>query len=416
MKRFGPFFFTFTFFFSLSLSAILGTPRFARADAASDLQAQIDAHAQEISQLNQQIAQYEAAIQKADSDKATLQGAISTLNLQQKKVQTQISATQNQIAATELEIEQLGTGIASAQASIDADQAALAEDIRGIQEADTQPLVAELVSSNTLAETWSDIDAATQIQGAIRSKVDELAAHKSDLVDTQTATKEKQAALTAQKNTLTAQQTSLAQTKRQKTRLLAETNANEATYQKLLASAKAELASFSTFAANAGGAGLLPHETSCDTWGCYYNQRDVAWGNMPLNGTQYLLKSDGCLVTSMAMVMTHYGYRDVTPVTINADPGNFAAYYPAYLLMTIHVDGMTVTRKAAYINAMLSTGNPVIVGIYAYGGTHYVVLTKRSGGGYLMRDPYVPNGKDIPFSSHYSLNNIFGVRQVVISS
>ena len=414
MKRFGPLFFTLAIFSALSVS--LGQPRFARADTATDLQAQITAHTQEIGQLNQQIAQYEAAIKQADSEKQTLQGAINTLNLQQKKVQTQVSATESQIAATELEIVQLGTGIANAQASIDADHAALAEDIRGIQEADTQPLVAELVSSGTLAETWSDIDAATQVQEAIHAKIGELASHKSDLVDTQTATKEKQAALTTQKNTLTAEQKSLTQTRQQETRLLVETNASEATYQKLLANAKAELASFSAFATNAGGSGLLANQTSCDSWGCYYNQRDVAWGNDPLNGTQYRLKSDGCLVTSMAMVMTHYGYRDVTPVTINANPSNFAAYYPAYLLMTIYVDGMTVTRKAAYINAMLSTGNPVIVGIYAYGGTHYVVLTKRSGSGYLMRDPYVPNGKDIPFSSHYSLNNIFGVRQVVISS
>ena len=54
-------------------------------------------------------------------------------------------------------------------------------------------------------------------------------------------------------------------------------------------------------------------------------------GKNPLNGTKYNLASDGCLVTSMAMVMTHYGYKDVTPVTINSDPKNFAAYYPAYL-------------------------------------------------------------------------------------
>jgi peptidoglycan hydrolase CwlO-like protein len=386
------------------------------ADTTSDLQAQIDAHTSAIDKLNQQIAQYEAEIQQANAEESTLQSTIGTLNLQIKKVQTQVSATQSQIAATQLRIEQLGKGISATQDSIDADQAALAEDIRGIQQADTQPLLAQLLSSGTLADAWSDVDAATQIQGAIQSHADALSTQKTSLVNTQAATKEQKAALTAQKNTLAAQQLSLTQTKNQKSRLLAETNASEAGYQKLLSQAKAELASFSTFAANAGGSGLLPHNAPCDSWGCYYNQRDVAWGNDPLNGTQYRLKSDGCLVTSMAMVMTHYGYRDVTPITINSNPSNFAAYYPAYLLYTIYVDGMTVTRKSSYIDATLASGNPVVVGLNAYGGTHFVVLTSGSNGHYLMRDPYIPNADDVSFSEHYSLNQIFGVSRVLISS
>ena len=91
------------------------------------------------------------------------------------------------------------------------------------------------------------------------------------------------------------------------------------------------------------------------------------------NGTKYSLASDGCLVTAMAMVLTHYGYRDVTtPVTINSNPNNFASYYPAYLLMTINVDGASATRITAAIDAILATGNPVIAGLHAYGGTHFV--------------------------------------------
>ena len=131
-----------------------------------------------------------------------------------------------------------------------------------------------------------------------------------------------------------------------------QTNAQESTYQKLLAAAEAELNSFSAFTQNAGGSKLLPGQTNCDAWGCYYNQRDALWGNNSLDGTKYTLASDGCLVTAMAMVMTHYGYKNVTPATINADPGNFAAYYPAYLLVTINVGGVTATRKTTTIDAI----------------------------------------------------------------
>jgi len=33
-----------------------------------------------------------------------------------------------------------------------------------------------------------------------------------------------------------------------------------------------------------------------------------------------------------------------------------------------------------------------------------------------MRDPYIANGKDISFSDHYLLSNIYEINKVVISS
>ena len=213
---------------------------------------------------------------------------------------------------------------------------------------------------------------------------------------------------------LTAQNKSLAESKSAEQQLLVQTKNSESTYQKLLATAQAELASFSAFTVAAGGSKLLANQTICDSWGCYYNQRDVLWGNLPLNGTKYRLASDGCLVTSMAMVLTHYGYRNVTPITINSNPNNFAAYYPAYLMQTIYVDGISATRVAATIDATIASGNPVIVGLHAYGGTHFVVLVSGSQGIYAMRDPYIANGKDVGFSAHYSIRDIYAIDRVVI--
>ena len=196
---------------------------------------------------------------------------------------------------------------------------------------------------------------------------------------------------------------------------MSQTQGNEANYQKLLSQAQAQLAGFSRFAQNAGGSSLLSGQTSCDDWGCYYNQRDTQWGGLSLNGTQYSIASDGCLVTSMAMVLTHYGHRGVNPISINSNPGNFASYYPAYLLYTIHVDGVTAQRIGASIDSVLSGGDPVVVGLHAYGGTHFVVLVRGSGGNYIMRDPYIPNGKDISFNAHYSVGSIYEISKVVVN-
>jgi peptidoglycan hydrolase CwlO-like protein len=384
--------------------------------STSSLQEQLDANDQEMASLNQQIATYQTELQQVGTNKKTLQEAISALDLQRSKVQTQVALTQYQIKTTQLQIQQLGGEITSAQQTISADQMALGAYLRSLQRADATPLIIQMLSAGSLVQAWNDTNQTLQIQDSVQNEMQTLKAQEGTLTNSQIASQQKQNTLAAQQQSLAAQQQSLIATEKSKSQLLVETNAQESTYEKLLAAAEAELNSFSAFSKNAGGSNLLANQTDCDAWGCYYNQRDAAWGSDPLDNTQYTIASDGCLVTSMAMVMTHYGYRDVTPVTVNSDPNNFAAYYPAYLLTTINVDGVSVTRKAAAIDATLATGNPVIVGLNAYGGTHYVVLVSGSRGDYLMRDPYIVDGKDISFSAHYSLRRIFGISKVVISS
>ncbi len=384
------------------------------ATSTAALQSQIDANNAAIAQLNQQIATYQQEIKQAGADKASLQAAINSLDLQKSRIEAQVAVTQRQISTTQLQIQQLGGQIDQTQATIAADQAALAEYLRNLQKDDDRPLFMQVLGTGTLTAAWSDINATLQVQESVASAMASLRAQQQSLTDSKTASQQKQQSLTAQQQTLQSQQADLVQTVQSKSQLLSETSAKQANYEKLLAAAEAELNSFSAFTQNAGGSGLLGTQTQCDAWGCYYSQRDSAWGKDALNGTRYTLASDGCLVTSMAMVMTHYGYRSVTPVTINSNPANFAAYYPAYLLMTISVNGVSATRKATSIDATLATGNPVIVGLHAYGGTHFVVLVSGRSGNYIMKDPYVTNGNDIPFTDHYTMREIYAITRVVI--
>lgn len=395
---------------------IAGTPTAtSTTQSTSSLQAQIDYNNQQIASINQQIAVYQQELQQVGANKKTLQAAINALNIRKDKVQAQVAATQRQITVTQLQIQELGVNIANTEQSIASEQAALAAELRVLQKSDNQPLLMQLLGSKTLGEAWNDVNATLQMQEAIQSKMLALKSQEGVLASSKSASQQQQVTLAAQQQSLAAQQQSLVQTVQSKSQLLAQTNAQESTYEQLLAAAEAELNSFSAFTQNAGGSKLLGNETQCDSWGCYYSQRDAAWGSLPLNGTRYTLASDGCLVTAMAMVMTHYGYRNVTPATINSNPNNFAAYYPAYLLSTISADGVTATRRAAYIDATLATGNPVIVGLRAYGGTHFVVLVSGSRGNYIMKDPYVQNGNDIPFADHYSLRSIYAIARVVIN-
>jgi peptidoglycan hydrolase CwlO-like protein len=384
--------------------------------SSSSLQAQLDANNAAMAALNQQIAQYQSELQQVGANKKTLQAAINALDLQKNKVQTQITLTQTQIQNTQIQIQQLGGQITDAQQTIAADQTSLGAYLLSLQKADAKPLIQQMLSSGGLVQSWSDLNQTLQIQEGIQNEMDTLKSQENTLADTQTASEQKQQSLTAQQQSLTAQQQSLISTEQSKAQLLTETNAQEATYEKLLAAANAQLNSFSAFAAAAGGTKLLGNQTVCDSWGCYYNQRDGAWGSDSLDGTSYSMAADGCLVTAMAMVLTHYGYKDVNPVTINSNPNDFAAYQPAYLLTSIDVDGVTATRQTAAIDATLASGNPVIVGIHAYGGTHFVVLVSGSRGNYIMKDPYITDGNNISFSANYSLRSIFAIARVVISS
>jgi peptidoglycan hydrolase CwlO-like protein len=385
-------------------------------DASPDaLQQQIDSDNEQIAKLTQKIAIYQQQLAQIGSDKKTLQAAIHALDLERSRVQAQVAVTQRQINTTRLQIKQLGGQIQDTQQTIAMDQAAIVRYLQIVQRIDGESVLVRALVSDNLTQFWKDISATLQAEKATRRKTQELQTHKDGLANIQAAAQEKQDALTAQQQSLTAQQQSLVTTERSKTQLLAQTKAQESQYQKLLAQAQAQLESFSSFTKNAGGANLVGNQTICDGWGCYYNQRDEAWGNASLNGTKYTLASDGCLVTSMAMVMTHYGYKRVTPVTINSNPGNFASYFPAFLLNTITVAGVTAERKAAAIDAQLAGGDPVVIGVKAYGGTHFLVLVSGSRGKYLMRDPYIPGGKDIDFSANYSLKKIFSIAKVQIS-
>ena len=114
----------------------------------------------------------------------------------------------------------------------------------------------------------------------------------------------------------------------------------------------------------------------------------------------------------MAMMFTHYGYS-ITPLDINSNSSNFASYYPAYLLFTISAGGKTASRVGTSLDSALSGGEPVVVGINVYGGTHFVVIKSGSNGSYIMNDPFLPGGHDVNFTDHYSMGSIFSIQKVV---
>lgn len=368
-----------------------------------------------ISDLQKQIADYQGKITELQSQEKTLNSQIGIMNNQIKLTELRVDATKQQIEELEKDIEIAKNKASGLQDDINVSTKALVGRIAAVYQVGTIKPWEVFLAANNIKDVFKRLTYLRIVQAYDKQKVYAAEQAKNDYINQKTIYEDKQAEAEKLNKQLEEYTDQLDQEKDQKQTLLSQTQGNEANYQKLLSQAQAQLAGFSRFAQNAGGSSLLSGQTSCDDWGCYYNQRDTQWGGLSLNGTQYSIASDGCLVTSMAMVLTHYGHRGVTPISINSNPSNFASYYPAYLLYTIHVDGATAQRIGASIDSVLSGGDPVVVGLHAYGGTHFVVLTKGSGGSYIMRDPYIPSAKDISFNAHYSVGSIYEISKVVVN-
>lgn len=361
--------------------------------------------------LQNKINDLQNKINDLQGQERTLSSQIAVMDNQIKLTEYQIQATEKQITNLTLDIDTASKKIDKLQESLNNSIGVLLNRIVATYEVGTiQPLQILLTSTNAsdFLSRLNYLKIAREHDRKLVFNTQQAKTDYSNQKDIFENQKKKVEQLQQQLESYTKQ---LDQEKSNKQRLLAETQGSEANYQSLLAQAKAQLAGFQRFVTSQGGASILSGQTSCDDWGCYYNQRDNQWGNNSLNGTQYTLASDGCLVTAMAMVYTHIGHRGVTPQTINSNASNFASYYPAYLNKTINADGLTTSRLASSIDAELSADKPVIVGIGS-GPDHFVVLVSGSGGNYKMYDPFIPNGKNINFTDHYSLGSIRTIEKI----
>jgi peptidoglycan hydrolase CwlO-like protein len=365
------------------------------------------------SALQALIQQYEQKIGDLQGQEKTFSSQIAIMDNQIKLTEYRIEATQEQITSITLDIDTAAKKITNLQNALQTSIAVLINRIVATYEVGTIQPVQILLTSNSASDFITRVNYLRLAQAHDKKLIYDTQQAKVDYTNQKSILQDQKVQVEQLKKQLQAYSNQLDQEKQAKQQLLTETQGSEANYQSLLAQAKAQLAGFSSFATNQGGATILSNQTACDDWGCYYNQRDSQWGNASLNGTQYSIASDGCLLTSMAMVYTHLGHKGVNPLTINSNSSNFASYYPAFLNKTISADGLTTTRIGSEIDGELNAGRPVIVGIrYSNGDTHFVVIVSGSNGNYSMNDPFTPNGHNISFTSKYSMNSIFEIDKI----
>ena len=363
--------------------------------------------------LNDVKAKCEEQIRDAQNQEKTLQSQLNLIDGQTKVTQLKIEETDLRIEKLKREINDLSTRMDRIGTTLDKlSEILLNQIIQTYKYSNVTSAIDLLFSSRGFSDLLERLKYIQVAQAYDKEKLYELQATKLAYNDQKQDKQTRQAQAEKLNKDLENYKLQLAEQKKAKDELLKVTQNDEVTYQKLLAQAQAQLAGFQRF--TQGHASILTGQTSCDDWGCYYNQRDSQWGNLGLNNTSYSIADVGCLVTSMAMVYTHYGHRDVTPLSISSNSDNFSPVAPTYLKYVISANGTASRREGiakSIIDSELSAGRPIIIGIGG-GPDHFIVFVSGSNGNYKMNDPFVPNGRNINFTDHYSLSSISEIDKV----
>jgi len=151
---------------------------------------------------------------------------------------------------------------------------------------------------------------------------------------------------------------------------------------------------------------ILDAEAINDGWGVYYNQRDTRWAASSVGSATYPVWKIGCLVSDLAMVYSHFGYRSTTPASIAAHSEWFnasGAIFNSALRVPGHTTLIVMNPDAAFIASHVAAGRPVVVGMnLPKGTTHFVVLTGPDGSSdYWTNDPWEQNAMHVTFSGDW---------------
>jgi hypothetical protein len=343
------------------------------------------------------------------------------MDSQIKLTTLRINATQTKITTLTDEINKLETEVIRLENILNDRLALLLKRIPVTYKRASVSDFGSILFSKNIFDFITRVKYVQSVQSEDAALVFQVKTTQNSYNDSKKIREDKKSQLEEIKTELNQQNTQLAQQKQAKDAFLTQTKGQEATYQQLLKTARAQLAGFASFA-DSQGATLLSGQTTCNDWGCYYNQRDSQWGNALINGQGSGCNGPcsvlrvGCLITSVAMVASHLGHRDIMPSDVAfSNPGNFSVGTAMLVKGTMYVKGISITRStvAGALSPDMVAGGPVIVGVYSGPfGTHFVVVKSYSDGKYIMNDPYVESGHDISFTDHYSLGSVFEVDRI----
>jgi len=220
-------------FLALPLQYIQAVP------SVSDLRNIIESHADTISLLEKEIAQYQKELNVISGQSQTLASAVAGLDLSRKKLLAQIKLSEREISNKTTEIRQLEGRIGEKNDEISVNQAAIAKSIRSIREFDTISTFSKLFLQENFSDVWSAIEELRQFQTTLKENTNELTEIKEILYITKSDVEDKRTELKLLNSELSDQKKVLDIERQSKNTLLSETKNKESNYKELIANKEA---------------------------------------------------------------------------------------------------------------------------------------------------------------------------------
>ena len=346
-------------------------------------------------------------IAAAQKDKQTYSTQIELIGNRIKLKEYQIEATQEQITSVALDIDTTSKKITSLQSTLNTTITVLLNRIVATYEVGTIQPFQILLTSNNASDFFSRLNYLKLAQAHDKQLVYDTQQAKNDYSNQKNIFEDKKKQLAGLQQQLQVQTAQLDQDKQVQQQFLKTTEAQIAAYQSQLSA----LQNFARSRVGSGG-GIISHQDLSDGWGNYYNQRDANWGNNFIGLSNMQIWDVGCLMTSYAMVVAHYG-GSVTPADVAANTGNFSGGSAFFNAPGPSANGHSanyVTNPSLQsLRDALNSGQSVIVGLSSDGGPfpqhysdHWVVLRSVNGDSFNINDPFYAGAMNISFSDHYS--------------
>jgi len=344
-------------------------PAGAHADALSDLEAQIQRYQNQLAQINSQTISVKNQIADTQGRIDRLQVILGALNAQLLENNARLSDNQARLDALVVREDALTDQLDQTQTRLDERQAAFASQVRVLDKVEARTAFGLLLTSHSFGQFVQRL---------------------TDIKQAADGTHQTAVSLQSDRDLLAAQRAELDRERTEQVGIVAKIEDQRQALEQEYA-----------FSHGQGGSVVAP-EFLANSWGNYYNQRDARWGNVYLGRTQYEVWEIGCLLTSVAMVNSHFGYTNITPGVIAANPANFTSgglLYNFALNVPGHSALINNNPSRAWINQVLAAGGTVIVGMYIRtGGTHFVVLVAQNGPyDYWINDPWVENAMHVSY-------------------
>lgn len=371
-------------------------------------------NSQAVKDLQNKINDLQNKINDLQSQEKTLSSQIAIMDSQIRLTEYRIEATQEQITNLTLDIDTASKKIVSLQNSLNDSITALLNRIVATYEVGTIQPLQILLTSGSASDFLTRLNYLRLAQAHDKKLIYDTQQAKVDYSNQKTIFESEKKQVEILNQQLQDYTDQLNEEKQAKNDLLAQTKGSEANYQSQLASYRAQLSSLSNFATIRAGSGgqIVSHEDLSDGWGRYYNQRDSNWGNNLIGQSSEQIWRVGCLLTSYAMVSTHFG-GGISPADVAANSGNFALGTAYFNKPGPSANGHSVESRdnpsLDDLRNALNSGGVVIAGISSNGGPypqhysdHWIVLRSVDGDSFKINDPWYENAMNVSFNDHYS--------------